>query len=75
MAGKTDAQKRAQKAYMEGFARVEIRMTTQQRAAVQANAEAHGESVNGFINRAISEAMERDSAACATTGETAEGMK
>lgn len=75
MAGKTDAQKRAQKAYMEGFARVEIRMTTQQRAAVQTHAEAHGESVNGFINRAISEAMERDSAACATAGGPAEGMK
>lgn len=75
MAGKTDAQKRAQKAYMEGFARVEIRMTTQQRAAVQVHAEAHGESVNGFINRAISEAIERDSAACATAGGPAEGMK
>ena len=75
MAGKTDAQKRAQKAYMEGFARVEIRMTTQQRAAVQAYAEAHGESVNGFINRAIAEAMERDSVACAVTGGPAEGTK
>lgn len=27
---------------------------------VRTHAEAHGESVNGFINRAISEAMERD---------------
>ena len=30
---------------------------------VQAHAEARGESVNGFINRAISETMERDSGA------------
>lgn len=28
---------------------------------IRAHAEAHSESVNGFINRAISEAMERDS--------------
>ena len=75
MAGKTDAQKRAQKAYMEGFARVEIRMTTQQRAAVQAHAETHGESVNGFINRAIAETMERDSAAHAVAGGPVEGTR
>ncbi|MDE6281731.1 MAG: Arc family DNA-binding protein [Oscillospiraceae bacterium] len=30
---------------------------------IKAHAEAHSESVNGFINRAISEAMERDGAA------------
>ena len=30
--------------------------------AVQAHAEARGESVNGFINRAIAETMERDNA-------------
>lgn len=28
---------------------------------IKAHAEAHSESVNGFINRAISETMERDS--------------
>lgn len=33
------------------------------KAEIQAHAEARGESVNGFINRAISEAMERDNAA------------
>ena len=27
---------------------------------IQAHAEAHGESTNGFINRAISETVERD---------------
>ena len=30
---------------------------------IKAHAEARGESVNGFVNRAISEAMERDKAA------------
>ena len=59
---KTKAQKKAQKTYMEKFVRVEIRMTPEQRAIVQAHAEDHGESVNGFIGRAISEAMVRDGA-------------
>lgn len=60
MAEKTEAQKRAQKAYMGKFVRVEIRVTADKRDAIQAHAEAHGQSVNGFINRAIDETMERD---------------
>ena len=60
MPEKTEAQKRAQKAYMEKFARLEIRTTVERRDAIQAHAEAHGQSVNGFINRAIDETMERD---------------
>ena len=60
MPEKTEAQKKAQRTYMEKFVRVEIRMTPEQRAIVQAHAEDYGESVNGFIGRAISEAMERD---------------
>ena len=61
MPEKTEAQKKAQKNYMGKFVRVEIRMTPEQRASVQIHAEDHGESVNGFIGRAISETMERDS--------------
>ena len=60
MPEKTEAQKRAQKNYMDKFVRVEIRMTAEQREEVQAHAEAQGDSTNGFINRAISETMERD---------------
>jgi len=62
MAEKTAAQKRAQKAYMEKFAVARVCMDREQYERVQAHAEAQGESVNGFINRAISEAMERDTA-------------
>lgn len=62
MAEKTEAQKRAQKAYMNKFVRVEIRLTADKRDAIKAHAEARGESVNGFIKRAIDEAMERDNA-------------
>ena len=62
MAEKTDAQKRAQKVYMEKFAVARVRMDRPQYERVQAHAEAHSESVNGFINRAIQGAMERDNA-------------
>lgn len=62
MAEKTEAQKRAQKAYMNKFVRVEIRLTADKRDAIKAHAESRGESVNGFIKRAIDEAMERDNA-------------
>lgn len=60
MPEKTEAQKRAQKAYMEKFVRVEIRMTQEKRDSIQAHAESQGESVNGFINRAIDNQMEQD---------------
>lgn len=60
---KTEAQKQAQRRYMAKVATVQIRTTTEQRDAIKVHAEARGESVNGFINRAISEAMERDNAA------------
>lgn len=62
MAEKTEAQKRAQKAYMEKFVRVEIRMSPERRETVQAHAESRGESVNAFIGRAIDNQMERDKA-------------
>lgn len=44
------------KAYDE----IKIRVPKGQKDLIQAHAEAHGESTNGFINRAISETMERD---------------
>lgn len=62
MAEKTDAQKRAQKTYMSKFSRVEIRMLPEKQKKIQDHAESNGESVNGFINRAIDEQMERDQA-------------
>mgnify|MGYP004522972815 FL=1 len=44
------------KAYDE----IKIRVPKGQKDLIQAHAEAQGESTNGFINRAISETMERD---------------
>ena len=60
MGEKTEAQKRAQKNYMEKFVVVRARLKPQKYEAIKAHAEARDESINGFINRAIDEAMERD---------------
>lgn len=62
MPEQTEAQKRAHKSYIAKFARLEIRTTVEQREAIQSHASSHGESVNGFIGRAISETMARDGA-------------
>lgn len=67
MGEKTEAQKKAQQKYMERFAVARVRMDRERYDAVQAHAEAHSESVNGFINRAITETMERDNGAPAAS--------
>ena len=69
MPTKTEAQKKAQRKYMENVATIQIRTTADQRDTIKAHAEARGESVNGFINRAISETMERDNGAPAASEE------
>ena len=60
MSEKTPAQKKAQKAYMEKFARVEMRIEKDLRDTLQAHVAARDESVNAFLQRAIRETMERD---------------
>ena len=47
----------------KAYDRVNLTMPKGKKDTVQAHAAARGESVNGFINRAISETMERDGAA------------
>ena len=54
------AQKRAHRKYMERFVEIKVRMTPERRSEVQAHAQANNESTTAFINRAISETMERD---------------
>ena len=59
----TKAGQRAVNKYMkENYDRVNLTMPKGEKNAVKAHAEARGESVNSFINRAIKEAMDRDNA-------------
>lgn len=60
MAEKTPAQKRAQKKYMEKKAAVQFVVTPERREEIKAHAAAQGESLSGFINRAIDSQIERD---------------
>ena len=60
MSPRTDALKKAQKNYMEKFARVEIRMKPDERDAMQAHAKTRNESVNAFIIRAIENQIKQD---------------
>lgn len=45
----------------KAYDRINLTMPKGKKEAVQAHAESQGESVNGFINRAIDHEMERDS--------------
>lgn len=57
------AQQKAQNKWIaKAYDRVNLTLPKGQKEVVQAHATAHGESVNGFIGRAISETMERDGA-------------
>ncbi len=72
MSPKSQQQREAADKYLkEKVDTIVTRVPKGRKAIVQAHAEARGESVNGFVNRAISETMERDNAAPgATEGQT-----
>ena len=55
------AQQKAVKKYMKAnYDEIKIRVEKGSKARIQAYAEAHGESLNGFIKSAIFEKMERE---------------
>lgn len=59
----TKASQKAVNKYMkENYDRVNLTMPKGKKEAVQTHAAQRNESVNAFINRAIDEAMDRDSA-------------
>lgn len=64
MAGKTDYKNNWQK---ENCERISLVVKKGRKATIQAHADTCGESLSGFINRAISETMERDKAAPGAT--------
>lgn len=56
----TEAQLRASKKYHQKLDNIQIRVPQGGKAVIAAHAAARGESLNGFVRRAISEAIERD---------------
>ena len=59
MGGKTSAKSKNTR-ITKAYDRINLTVPKGQKDLIQAHAEAQGESTNGFINRAISETMERD---------------
>ena len=59
----SEAQRKATDKYLEKFDEMRVRVPKGHKDTVKAHAEAQGESLNAFINRAITETMERDTAA------------
>lgn len=62
MGGKTSA-KSINKYMAKAYDRINLIVAKGDKDTIKAHADSMGESVNGFINRAIAEAMERDKAA------------
>lgn len=57
----SDARRRANDKYnAKSYDEMKVRVYKGQKAEIQAHAESKGESLNGFVNRAIDETMERD---------------
>jgi len=55
-------QKAVDKYVKNNYDNLTIRVSKGKKATLQAHAEANEESLNGFVNRAIDEAVERDNA-------------
>ena len=65
-------QKAVNKYVRENYDKLLLTMPKGRKAEIQAHAKDQGESVNGFIGRAITEAIERDRTASAATTEQKE---
>ena len=60
----TKAQQKAVNKYMaKSYDRINLVVPKGRKDAIKAHADTRRESINGFVNRAIDEAMERDSEA------------
>ena len=56
----SEAQRRATNKYLEKFDEMRVRVPAGQKEITKAHAEAQGESLNAFINRAIDSQIQRD---------------
>lgn len=68
----SDAHIRASRKYNEkAYDRIELKVPKGRKTAIQAVAETKGESLNGYVSKAIDERMDRDMAVSAFTVDTA----
>ena len=74
MGGKTSNESKA-KYNAKAYDRINIAVPKGRKAEVQAHAAPHGESVNSYINRAITEALERDGAVSESSKDYAESKE
>jgi predicted HicB family RNase H-like nuclease len=57
----SESQKLASRRYNEkAYDRIELKVSKGKKATLQTHAQSNGESLNGFVNRAIDEAVEHD---------------
>ena len=56
----SESQLRASKKYHDKFEKLQIRVTPEEKSAVEKHAKSTDESVNSFVRRAITETIERD---------------
>lgn len=56
----SEARARATKKYQAKFERIYIRVSVEEKDAIEAHAEEIGESVNSFVRRAIAETIKRE---------------
>lgn len=66
----TEARKRANEKYnAKAYDELKIRVPKGEKDQIKAHAESKGESLNGFVNRAIDETIQRDNTDTDTTAE------
>lgn len=63
-----EQRKEANKRYLDKLDAIHLRLPKGEKEKIRAHAESRGESVNGFIARAIAEAIERDNGGGASDG-------
>lgn len=56
----SEARKRANQKYIDSLEEIKVRVSKGRKSEIRTHAEQHGESLNGFINRAIEETIQRD---------------
>lgn len=56
----SEAQRRATENYLKTLEEIKVRVPKGKKAEIKAHAESQGESVNGFINKAIDNEMQRE---------------